>query len=142
MRNYILLPVLAFAATPALAQDRDTPPPGPAPQMDARAAAKALNNPMVQNGVVGLIDALTDAVMETRVGPMATLAPNSSVRPNDTLDSMAARRNPDYRNEIHRNAKQTVVAAGRTAGAAVAMSDELKATTERIRRVLGTTETH
>jgi len=32
-----------------------------------------------------------------------------------------------------------VVAAGRTAGAVVAMSDELKATTERIRRVLGTT---
>jgi len=139
MRNYMLLPVLAFAATPALAQDRDAPP-GPAPQMNARAAANALNNPMVQNGVVGLIDALTDAVMETRVGPMAAIAPDSSIRPNDTLDSMAARRNPDYRNEIHRTAKQTVVAAGRTAGAAVAMSDELKATTERVRRVLGMTD--
>lgn len=137
MRNYMLLPVLAFAATPALAQDRDAPPPGLAPQMDARAAANALNNPMVQNGVVGLIDALTDAVMQTRVGPMAAIAPDASIRPNDTLDSMAARRNPDYRNEIHRNAKQTVVAAGRTAGAAMAMSDELKATTERVRRVLG-----
>ena len=137
MRNYMLLPVLAFAATPALAQDRDAPPPGLAPQMDARAAANALNNPMVQNGVVGLIDALTDAVMQTRVGPMAAIAPDASIRPNDTLDSMAARRNPDYRNEIHRNAKQTVVAAGRTAGATVAMSDELKATTERVRRVLG-----
>jgi len=139
MRNYMLLPVLAFAATPALAQDRDAPP-GPAPQMNARAAANALNNPMVQNGVVGLIDALTDAVMDTRVGPMAAIAPDSSIRPNDTLDSMAARRNPDYRNEIHRTAKQTVVAAGRTAGAAVAMSDELKATTERVRRVLGMTD--
>jgi hypothetical protein len=136
----MLLPVLAFAATPALAQDRDAPPPGLAPQMDARAAANALNNPMVQNGVVGLIDALTDAVMETRVGPMAAIAPDSSIRPNDTLDSMAARRNPDYRNEIHRSAKQTVVAAGRTASAAVAMSDELKATTERVRRVLGMTD--
>src|SRR5690242_5815169 len=125
MRNYMLLPVLAFAATPALAQDRDAPP----PQMNARAAANALNNPMVQNGVVGLIDALTDAVMQTRVGPMAAIAPDSSIRPSDTLDSMAARRNPDYRNEIHRSAKQTVVAAGRTAGAAAAMSDELKATT-------------
>lgn len=139
MRNYILFPLLAFAATPALAQDRDALPAGPVPQMNARAAANALNNPMVQNGVVGLIDALTDAVMETRVGPMATLAPDSSIRPNDTLDSVAARRNPDYRNEVHRTAKQTVVAAGRTAGAAMAMSDELKATTERIRRVLGTT---
>jgi hypothetical protein len=139
MRSYILLPVLAFAATPALAQDRDTPPPGPAPQMNARAAANALNNPMVQNGVVGLIDALTDAVMETRVGPIATIAPNSDIRPNDTLDSVTARRDPDYRNEIHRNAKQTVTAAGRTAGAAAAMSDELKATTERVRRVLGMT---
>ena len=139
MRNYMLLPVLAFAATPALAQDRDAPP-GPAPQVNARAAANALNNPMVQNGVVGLIDALTDAVMETRVGPMAAIAPDSSIRPNDTLDSMAARRNPDYRNEIHRTAKQTVVTAGRTAGAAVAMSDELKATTERVRRVLGMTD--
>jgi len=134
----MLLPVLAFAATPALAQDRDAPP----PQMNARAAANALNNPMVQNGVVGLIDALTDAVMQTRVGPMAAIAPDSSIRPSDTLDSMAARRNPDYRNEIHRSAKQTVVAAGRTAGAAAAMSDELKATTERVRRVLGMTETH
>jgi hypothetical protein len=134
----MLLPVLAFAATPAIAQDRDAPP----PQMDARAAANALNNPMVQNGVVGLIDALTDAVMQTRVGPMAAIAPDSSIRPNDTLDSMAARRNPDYRDEIHRNAKQTVVAAGRTAGAAVAMSDELKATTERVRRVLGMTDSN
>jgi hypothetical protein len=134
----MLLPVLAFAATPALAQDRDTPP--PVPQMDARAAANALNNPMVQNGVVGLIDALTDAVMETRVGPMAAIAPDSNIRPNDTLDSMAARRNPDYRNEIHRNARHTVAAAGRTASAAVAMSDELKATTERVRRVLGMTD--
>jgi hypothetical protein len=107
--------------------------------MDARAAAKALNNPMVQNGVAGLIDALTDAVMETRVGPMATLAPNSDIRPDDTLDRMAARRNPDYRNEIHRNAKQTIAAAGRTATAAVAMSDELAATAARVRRVLGTT---
>jgi hypothetical protein len=138
MRNYMLLPVLAFAATPALAQDRDTPP--PVPQMDARAAANALNNPMVQNGVVGLIDALTDAVMETRVGPMAAIAPDSNIRPNDTLDSMAARRSPDYRNEIHRNARHTVAAAGRTASAAVAMSDELKATTERVRRVLGMTD--
>jgi hypothetical protein len=108
--------------------------------MDARAAANALNNPMVQNGVVGLIDALTDAVMETRVGPMAAIAPDSNIRPNDTLDSMAARRNPDYRNEIHRNARHTVAAAGRTASAAVAMSDELKATTERVRRVLGMTD--
>lgn len=139
MRNYMLLPVLAFAATPALAQDRDAPPPGPAPQMNARAAANALNNPMVQNGVVGLIDALTDAVMETRVGPMAAIAPDSSIRPNDTLDSVAARRNRDYRNEIHRSAGHAVAAAGRTASAAMAMSDELKATTERVRRVLGTT---
>jgi hypothetical protein len=138
MRNYMLLPVLAFAATPALAQDRDSSP-APMPRMDARAAAKALNNPMVQNGVAGLIDALTDAVMETRVGPMATLAPNSDIRPDDTLDRMAARRNPDYRNEIHRNAKQTIAAAGRTATAAVAMSDELAATAARVRRVLGTT---
>jgi len=137
MRNYALIPVLALMATPALAQDRDAPP--PAPRMDAHAAANALNNPMVQNGVAGLIDALTDAVMQTRVGPMATLAPNSTIHPDDTLDSMAARRNPDYRNEIHRNAKQTVAAAGRTATAAVAMSDELRATAERIRRVIGTT---
>jgi hypothetical protein len=132
----MLLPVLAFAATPALAQDRDTPPPVP----NARAAANALNNPMVQNGVVGLIDALTDAVMETRVGPMAAIAPDSNIRPNDTLDSMAARRNPDYRNEMHRNARHTVAAAGRTASAAVAMSDELKATTDRVGRVLGMTD--
>jgi hypothetical protein len=137
MRNYILLPVLALIATPALAQDRDSAP-APMPKMDAHAAAKALNNPMVQNGVAGLIDALTDAVMQTRVGPMATLAPDSNIRPNDTLDSMAARRNPNYRNDIHRDAKQTVAAAGRTASAAVAMSDELAATAARVRRVLGT----
>jgi len=136
MRNFVLLPALALVATPAFAQDRDGSP-SSIPQMNARDAARALNNPMVQSGVVGLIDALTDAVMETRVGPMATLAPDSSIRPTDTLDSLAARRNPDYRNEIHRNAKQTVTAAGRTASAAVAMSDELKATTERVRRVLG-----
>ena len=138
MRKYLLFPVLALIAAPAVAQDRDAPPP-PQPKMDARSAANALNNPMVQNGVVGLIDALTDAVMQTRVGPMATLAPDSNIRPNDTLDSMAARRNPDYRNQIHRDARQTVATAGRTASAAVAMSDELRATTDRIRRVLGTT---
>jgi hypothetical protein len=108
--------------------------------MDARAAANALNNPMVQRGIVGLVDALTDAVMETRVGPMAAIAPDSDIRPDDTLDSMAARRNPGYRDQIHRDARATVATAGRTAGAAVAMSDELKATTARVRRVLGMTD--
>ncbi|MGN6818668.1 MAG: hypothetical protein ACTHJR_08355 [Sphingomonas sp.] len=137
MRNYILLPVLALIATPAVARDRDAPPPQQ-PPLDARAAANALNNPMVQNGVVGLIDALTDAVMETRVGPMAAIAPNSDIRPNDTLDSMAARRNPYYRDDIHRDAKETMATAGRTARAAAAMSDELQATAARVRRVLGT----
>lgn len=138
MRSYILLPALTLVATPAFAGDRDVP--ARVPPMDARAAANALNNPMVQNGIVGLIDALTDAVMETRVGPMATLAPDTDIRPNDTLDSVAARRNPDYRNEVHRTARQTIVRAGRTANAAVAMSDELKATTARVRRVLGMTD--
>lgn len=139
MRSYILLPALALIATPAVARERGAPPPQQ-PSMDARAAANALNNPMVQRGIVGLVDALTDAVMETRVGPMAAIAPDSDIRPDDTLDSVAARRNPAYRDQIHRDARATVATAGRTAGAAVAMSDELKATTARVRRVLGMTD--
>ncbi len=132
MRKLVLLPLLSLIATPAFARDQDAPP----PKVDAHAAAKAIGDPRVQASIVGLVDALTDAVLATRVDPAAPLAPNADIRPGDTLGSMESRRNPEFRGELRRDTSRAVTTVGRTAGAAAAMSDELDKTADRIQKIL------
>ena len=135
MRKLVLFAAAATLATPALAHDRYASPP---PRDDLRAAARALSDPRAQVGVAALLDSLTNAVMETRVGPLADLAPDSDIRRNDTLDSLERRRDPDYRARLRRATNGAVALAGRAAGDAAAMSNELDATVARLERVIDT----
>lgn len=133
MRSFILLFPALLLASPALAQDRDAPSALP----DLHAAARALSNPNVQNGIVGVVSALSDIVMDTRIGPLADVSPE--VRPNDTLGSLSERRDPGVRARIARNAHGAVVVAGRAAGDASAMSDNLAVTVDRLRKAFAST---
>lgn len=123
---------LALVATPAAAQDR-----GAVRNMDAEKAAALLSNPAVQDGLVALIGQFTDAFLQTRVGPMAALTdPRDDVRPNDTMRDVLRRDDPYFDERLRDNTRRSVATAGAAARGAADMSRELKATAERLRRVI------
>lgn len=128
---FVVVPAL-FLATPAFAQDRDAPP--PASGQDLAAAARALSDPQVQRGVAAIVSALSDTVMATRVGPLSQV--DRSVRPDDTLGSVAERRDPGFHDRMVRNTQVAVGTAGRTVAAATGMAAELNATAERLRAMV------
>jgi hypothetical protein len=130
MRILFAAPLL-LVATPAVA--REAPPPG---TPDARTAAALLGNPHVQDALATLVTRMSDALLDTHVGPLATLAPDGDIAPGDTLGDLAARRDPHYRRHMYDDTRHAAATAGRAAGAAVAMSDELAATADRLRHVL------
>lgn len=133
MRKITLFLLAATVATPALARDRyDSPP----PRDDARSTLRALSDPRTQTGVAVLLDQLTTAVLDTRVGPMADLAPDADIRRDDTIGSAAARRDPAFRNMLRVGTFGAVAVAGRAAGDAAAMSDSIDATAARLERII------
>ena len=135
MRIRFILPFVAAAliATPALAQDRRAA----LRDMDADRAAALLSNPAVQDGLTTLIGQVADALLQTRVGPMAALTDRrDDVRPNDTLRDVLRRDDPDFDRRLRQNTRRSVAIAGGAARSAVEMNRELKATVERLRRVL------
>jgi hypothetical protein len=129
MRLLLTATLLTVAAVPAAAQDR----PAPTPSRE-RAIAEALGNPIVQSVIANALVGVSDAVMATRVGPLARYS--DSIRPDDTLDSVQRRRDPDYRERLRARARDGLAVAGVAAGDAVAMADELRATADRLRDVL------
>lgn len=133
MRKIALFVLAATVATPALARDRYDAPP---PRDDARSTLRALTDPRTQAGVAVLLDQLTSAVLDTRVGPVADLAPSSDIRPDDTIGSAAARRDPAFRNKLRVGTFGAVAMAGKAAGSAAAMSDSLDATAARLERII------
>lgn len=133
MRKITLFLLAATVATPALAHDRYYASP---PRDDARATMRALSDPRAQAGVAVLLDQLTTAVLDTRVGPMADLAPDSDIRPNDTIGDVQARRDPAFRNKLRMGTFGAVAVAGRAAGDAAAMSDSIDATAARLERII------
>jgi hypothetical protein len=133
MRKFSLFVLAATIATPALARDRYDAPP---PRDDVRATVRALSDPRVQAGVAVLLDQLTTAVLDTRVGPIADLSPDSDIRPNDTLGDVQARRDPAFRNKLRVGTFGAVAVAGRAAGDAAAMSDSIEATAARLERII------
>lgn len=131
MRILFALPLLVLAV-PAQARDR-TPPP---PDRTARALS-ALADPRVQGSVVTVIDRLTDVLLDTRVGPIATFAdPRADVRPNDTARDVLRRDDPAFDAKVRANTRGTVSTIGRAAGAAGAFSTEIDRTTRRLESVL------
>lgn len=137
MRKIALFALATVVATPALAHDRSAPP---SPRENLRDAARVLSDPRAQAGVAALVDSLTDAVMETRVGPLADLAPDSDIWPNDTLADVQRRRDPAYRAKLRSGTVGAMAVAGRTARDAAAMSDEIDAAVVRLRKVLDSVE--
>jgi hypothetical protein len=135
MRKVALFLLAATIATPALAHDRYPPP-----RDDLRDAARVLSDPRAQVGVAVLVDQLASAVLDTRVGPLAALAPDSDIRPNDTLADIQRRRDPAYRAKLRRDTIGAVAVAGRAAGDAAAMADEVNAAVVRLRRVIDSIE--
>ncbi|MBN8809420.1 MAG: hypothetical protein J0I47_14460 [Sphingomonas sp.] len=133
MRKLALFLAAATVAAPAFARDHDAPPP---PRDDLRAVSHLLSDPRAQAGIAGLVDALTDAVMQTRVGPLADLAPDSDLRPGDTLGDVQRRRDPAYRQRLRAETAGAMAVLGRATGDAAAMSDELRATVARVQRVI------
>lgn len=133
MRKLPLFLLAATIATPALARDRYAPPP---PRDEPRSTARALSDPGVQVGVAVVIDQLASAVLETHVGPLADLAPESGIRPDDTLADIEARRDPAYRAKLRRRTVGAVAVVGRAAGDAAAMTDEVDAAVGGLRRVI------
>lgn len=133
MRKISLFLLATTMATPAMAHGREAP--GPT-RHDLREAARTLNDPRVQAGIAGLVDQLTAAVLDTRVGPLADLAPHADIRPNDTLADIQRRRDPAYRAKLRAGTLGAVAVAGRAAGDAAAMTDEVDAAIVRLRRVI------
>lgn len=136
MRGLALFIAAVTMATPVLARDHDSPPP---PRDDVHAMSRLLSDPRAQAGVAGLVDALTDAVMQTHVGPLAALMPDADVRPGDTLADVQRRRDPAYRQRLRAETTGAMAVLGRAAGAAAQMSDEMRASLARVRQVIGST---
>jgi hypothetical protein len=131
MRLALFLPLVLVTA-PAVAQERPAPRPAP----DAARVVTALNDPLVQEGVATVISQFADAVLDTHVGPLAHYAdPRDHVRPDTTLRDLAHRSDPALERHLHDDARSGAAAVGRSARDAVAMTAELHATADRLRRV-------
>ncbi|MEO5866774.1 MAG: hypothetical protein ABIS14_08870 [Sphingomonas sp.] len=132
MRIALFVP-LALIAAPALAHQQSDYRPAP----DAAQVATALGDPVVQEGVATVISQMVGAILDTHVGPLAHYTdPRDDVRAGDTLRDLAHRGDPAFERHLHDNARYGAAVVGRSARDAVAMSAELGATAERLRRIL------
>lgn len=133
MRRFIALPFVVLA-TPALAQDGR-----PAPSTEQRVAAvgDALSNPAVQESAATFVSALADALLDTRVGPVARYTdPRDGVRPNDTLRDVVMRDDPGFERRLRDGTRGAVAQAAQVTHDAATMTAEINATAARLRRVL------
>ena len=135
----IVFGILALtSASPALAQDRTPLPPQ---SVDAAKVGALLSNPLVQELVASSIDQYADALLQTHVGPLAKLADTRDhVRPEDTLGDLAARDHPNYRRDLHEQARSAVAATGQAARDMASLSAEMRQTTARLRALLAQTQ--
>ncbi|NIJ21156.1 hypothetical protein FHS95_002859 [Sphingomonas naasensis] len=126
MRLVSAAAVLCAIALPAAAQS----------QREAD-AVRALNEPMVQEGIAMAMTGLAGIVLDTRVGPLARYAdPDADIRPSDTLRDLERRRDPHFEAKLHDRTRRAVAATGAIAGDALAMSGELAKTADRLRDAL------
>lgn len=126
MRALLLVPLLV--ATPAFAADR---PPRPS----AADAARLLQNPRVQDGAAQVLVQLANIVLDTRVGPVATLA-DPDVSPQATLRDLRRRDDPHFEARLDRDARRAVRTAGAVAGGTLATAGELRRTADRLQAAL------
>jgi hypothetical protein len=131
MRLVLTAALFCAAATPALAQSQ----PEPSARDKTEALARALNNPMVQEGAAAMLTNLAGIVLDTRVGPAAQYL-DPTVREQDTLRDIQRRRDPDFEKHFHNDARSAVVIAGKLTEGALQMQDSLDQTAARLRAAL------
>lgn len=100
-------------------------------------AVRALNEPMVQEGVAMAMAGLAGIVLDTKVGPFARYAdPDADIRPSDTLRDLQRRKDPHFEAKLRDQTRRAVATAGVVANDALAMSGELARTADRLRDAL------
>ena len=131
MRAVPIALALLVAAGPAQAAPREAARPSPAD------AARALQEPLVQDAAAAMIVRLADIILDTHVGPVAALVdPRERVRATDTLRDLERRDDPEFDAHLRRDTRRAVGAAASVAGGAAAQADELKRTTARLDEAL------
>ncbi|RYD60853.1 MAG: hypothetical protein EOP58_15690 [Sphingomonadales bacterium] len=128
MRLLILPLALAFSGQ-AYAQDRAEPRPITADQI-----GDALSNPVVQNGIAGLVAAFADTVLDTRIDPVAHYT--DRVRPGDTLGDMVRREDPNFDRNLQNGTRRAVGMAGQLTRDGVVMADEIGKTTDKLQSLI------
>jgi hypothetical protein len=131
MRLVLTAALFCAAATPALAQSESEP----STRDKTEALARALNNPMVQEGAAAMLTNLAGILLDTRVGPTAQYL-DPTVGEQDTLRDIQRRRDPNFEKNIHRDARNAVIVAGKLTEGAVQMQDSLGETAARLRAAL------
>lgn len=127
MRAALLL-ALSMIATPAVAAERS-------PRPAAADLARALQNPRVQDGAATALVRLADIILDTRVGPLATLA-DPNVSPDDSLRDLQRRDDPDFQARLDRDVRRAVGTASVVADGAAATAAELRRTTDELETAL------
>lgn len=105
------------------------------PRVDPADAARLLGDPRVQEGAASALEQLAGIVLDTRVGPLATLA-DPSVPPQATLRDLERRDDPDFDARLHRDTRRAVRTAGAVAGGAAVTAGELRRTADRLQAAL------
>ena len=128
MRALVALPLILLAS-PALAAPAEHRAP---PRPTAEQAVQALGNPLVQEAAARALTQLVGIVLDTRVGPAAALAPDSDLRPTDTLRDVVRRDDPRYEEHLYEGTRRSLGTAATVAGGAAVEARELKRTADRL----------
>ena len=126
MRVALALPLLVLA-TPAFAHPTEH-----RARPTAEQAVAAANNPLVQEAAARALTQLVGIVLDTRVGPAAALAPESDLRPTDTLRDMVRRDDPRFEEHLYQDTRRGLGTAAAVAGGVAVESRELKRTADRL----------
>jgi hypothetical protein len=132
--------ILCFALLAAAVPAAALPAPAnaaPLPTDRLDQAAGALQNPLVQDGIARALTQLAGIVLDTKVGPLATLAdPQGDVRPGDTLGDVARRSDPDVDRHVYDSTRGAVATAGAVAGGVSGQMAEIDRTAGRLTAAL------
>lgn len=94
----------------------------------------ALSNPVVQNGIAGLVAAFADTILDTRIGPVAHYT--DRVRPEDTLGDMVRREDPRFDENLQNGTRRAVGMAGQLTKDGAVMAGEIGKTTDRLQTLI------
>ena len=132
MKKLLLAAALVAGSSPAVAEEVSSAHPTSAD------AARLLANPAAQDLIAQKIASLAGIILDTRVGPFATLIdPRDHIRPEDTLRAVERRHDPDLDRHLYEGSRRAVATAGVVAGSAAIEAAELRRTADRLRAALG-----